>query len=425
MTGQATLPILKQLRSFNRPARLFLLATLVDGIVFSAWSLFFNFYILERGFDRTFLGLVTAAGSLSALLLGIPLGRLSDRIGRKRAMLLGVAIFIIASGLEVTVLQPGMILAMAFLGGAGNSLYYTSQAPFMMKASDEHNRALLFSLNFGLVTLSGAVGDLFAGQLPALFAGLLGTSAHSAAAYQAVLLASVLLGSLTLVPLALLQEPAAALPQQTIHTPTRPLGSILIHATTLKLTIPNLFIGLGAAILIPYMNVFFSDRFGITNQALGLLFSLSALLTGIGSLAGPYLAGILGSKIRAVVLTQGLSLVFLLLIGFSPILWIAGLAFLLRGALMNMSVPLFDAFAMEQITENEQATVNSFRNLAWQLGWVIGPFISGVVQQAYGFPPLFLATAALYLFATSLIWFFFQRKPGSQRGNPDQGFYPA
>jgi hypothetical protein len=35
---------------------------------------------------------------------------------------------------------------------------------------------------------------------------------------------------------------------------------------TLKMAIPNLMIGFGAAVLIPYMNVFFLDKFSIPDQ---------------------------------------------------------------------------------------------------------------------------------------------------------------
>jgi hypothetical protein len=66
-----------QVRRFNRQARLFLLAIILDGIVYSGWNLFFNFYILERGFPRDFLGLLNAMPSISALLFGIPIGMLS------------------------------------------------------------------------------------------------------------------------------------------------------------------------------------------------------------------------------------------------------------------------------------------------------------------------------------------------------------
>ena len=119
------------IRSFNRSARLFLVATLINGIVFSIWWLFFNFYILELGFNREYLGLVTSATSAAALLLGIPLGILSDRIGRKKAMIWGMSIYIDAMGLEVLVLNPNMILVMVFISGAGHTLYFISQSPFI------------------------------------------------------------------------------------------------------------------------------------------------------------------------------------------------------------------------------------------------------------------------------------------------------
>jgi predicted MFS family arabinose efflux permease len=177
---------------------------------------------------------------------------------------------------------------------------------------------------------------------------------------------------------------------------------------TVKLAIPNFLIGCGAAILIPYMNVFFKDRFEISESLLGLLFSLSSLFIGIGSLIGPRLAMRLGGKIRTVAFTQFASVIFMLMIGFVPSLWIAGFAFLMRAALMNMSAPLYSAFCMEQTPEKQQGFVSSVLNIAWQIGWSVGPYISGVVQERYGFSPLFLTTTILYLIAIGLTWRFFQ-----------------
>jgi MFS family permease len=59
-------------------------------VILSAWWLFFNFYILESGYIRDFLGLANSMPAIAGLLLGIPIGRLSDRIGRKPAILLGI-----------------------------------------------------------------------------------------------------------------------------------------------------------------------------------------------------------------------------------------------------------------------------------------------------------------------------------------------
>ena len=397
------------LTEFSRPARLFLLATLLDGVIYSTWLLFFNFYILERGFSREFLGLVTSTTSAAALLLGIPLGMLSDRIGRKRAMILGMSLYILGAAVEVTAPARGLILGAAFVSGAGQSLFFLSQAPFMMKVSNPQNRTLLFSLNFGLITLAGAVGNMFAGQLPGVFTNLFGFGADSAQAYQAVLLASAAASTLTLIPLALIKEPQSTAERLGLPTLRTPIWHVLSRPVTLKLTLPNLLIGFGAASLIPYMNVFFNEKHAISDQRLGILFSLLSLTTGIGSIFSPRLEKLLRGKIAAVTATQAVSQIFLLLVGFSPRYSVAAAGFLVRGTLMNMAVPLFDAFSMEQVPEQDQGAVNSLRTITWQLGWTIGPFLSGIVQVRYGFAPLFISTAALYTLATLLTWIFFHK----------------
>lgn len=400
----------KQVRVFEPSARLFLLATVLDGIVYSAWGLFFNFYILGQGYDRQFLGLANSMPAFASLLFGIPIGMLSDRLGRKRAMLLGVGTATLCLGLQVSVQNPSLILVFGFLSGMANSLYFLSRAPYMMKVSTPENRTLLFSLNFGLMTISGAVGSLIAGQLPGMFAGLLEVAPRSATAYQAVLLCSVLLGMLTLIPLALLRETGPAEGGKEPETARLPLWRVVFRPMTLKLTLPNLLIGLGAALLIPYLNVFFVEKFGLPDQQLGVLFSLSALVTGVASAMAPRLERYLGGKIRAVVFTQAASILFLLLIGFSPLFWLVAISFLLRGALMNLAVPLYEAFAMEHTREAEQGTVYSVLELGWQLGWTVGPYISGVVQATYGFSPLFIATSLLYVLAILTAWIFFGKQ---------------
>ncbi len=403
---------LNPIRSFNRAARLFLLAIVIDGVILSSWQLFFNFYILQSGYNRDFLGLVNSMPSLAGLILGIPLGRLSDRIGRKTALIIGLALTSVFMLAEITFRQPAVIVAAAFMNGIFNMLFIISQAPLMVKISDPENRTMLFSLNYGLQTISGAAGSIFAGQLPAIFGRVLHVQAASAAAYQAVLIVSVLLGTTALIPLFMMTEPSSSSAMETPPTaapsgPPHKGASSALTILMLKMIASQILIGFGAAILIPYMNVFFKFRFNISDSLLGILFSLSSLMIGIGTLIGPRLSTRLGGKVQAVVATQFSSLVFLLVMGFAPFLWLSAVGYLMRTALMNMASPLYNAFCMERTPEHQQGFVNSILNLSWSIGWAVGPFISGLVQQNYGFTPLFIATAVLYFIAILAQWYFF------------------
>ena len=400
---------INQFKILNRPARLFLVALFLDGLLFAGWNLFFNLYILEAGYSREFLGLINAAPSLSALLLGVPMGLLSDRMGRKRSMITGFTLANIAIiGMIVSHSETAM-LAMALVFGAMGQLYVLSHAPFMMKTSDDKSRDVLFSLSFGMFPLASTAGTFLAGYLPGLFKSWFGITS-SALAYQGVLLFSVVSSFLVLVPIAFIHEPKTARVEEKAGSMERKpsIWKALLRPLTLKLALPNLAIGLGAATLVPYFNVFFAERYQMGDAMLGILFSAGSLLTGIACILGPRLVGNLGGKVRTVVLGQSASLVFLLLIGFSPWPWLAVIGFLMRVALMNMVAPLFDAFALEQSHESEHGAVNSIRNLAWNVGWAVGPYISGVVQQRYGFSPLFASTAVLYAIGISLTWVFFR-----------------
>lgn len=164
---------IQPMRTFNRDARLFLWMTIINGIIFSGWQLFFNIYMLQSGFTRDFLGIINSLPALTGLLLGIPAGRLSDRIGRKPALFIGILLSGLSYLGQVIFKQPLLIVIMSALAGIFFMLIIVSGAPLMMKLSDASNRTLLFSLNYGLQTIAGAVGSVFAGQLPAFFGTLL------------------------------------------------------------------------------------------------------------------------------------------------------------------------------------------------------------------------------------------------------------
>jgi MFS family permease len=395
---------------FTRNAWLFLASVVIGGIATSILQLYFNLYVLALGLDKQALGLLAAIPSAVILVFGLPLGLLADRLGRRTALICGNIGTAVGVALEVSSAAPGVIALGLFLIGVGLAFSLLSTAPFIMQVTDQKTRTSLFSAQFGLLNLSGVVGSLLAGYLPGWFAHWLTVEPESASAYRFTLLVGGGLTLISVVPLWLIQN----LPTTVVPTPlTRPsrLGAwrSLARPLIFKLFAPNFVVGFGAAILIPYMNVFFRERFAMSDEALGVLFSLSAVTTGVAILLGPRLEHWLGSKVRSVAFGQGSSLLFILFVGFWPNMWVAAGAALLRGALMNMVDPLYQAFSMEQLPDHERATVNSLQTIMWNVGWTFGPAISGFVQQRYGFAPLFITTTVLYAFATAMTYFFFHK----------------
>lgn len=401
----------KKFKGLDRPLKLFISVTILFGLFYSVRTLFFNFYILSLGFDKDFLGVANSMAPAATLVLGLPMGVLTDRIGRRNAAVWGLVITIAGYATMLLNNQGSLILAGLFVSGIGETLFWVSRVPLLTRLTDRQNRNYVFSLDFALSTLAGVVGNSVAGQLPVWFESLFGILPESTASYQGVLFAGLAFGLLAVIPTGMI-EPGS----RQSHQPTRNINSNILNELqnimrkriVWQLFTPNLLIGFGAALMVPYFNIFFVETFQISNQVLGTLFSAGALFTGLSVLASPWLAERLGGRIRAIVAAQGLSLVFLLAIGFSPWLGLAMIGYLGRGALMNMVNPLFSAFSMEQVHEDEQGTLNSLMTLSWQIGWALMPLVSGLVQERYGFTPIFITTGLLYAFGIGLIWVFFK-----------------
>ncbi len=101
-----------------------------------------------------------------------------------------------------------------------------------------------------------------------------------------------------------------------------------------------------------------------------------------------------------------------MILGFSPILWTVITAMAVRNSLMNAGNPIFTAFAMEQVTPAERATLSAAMAVLWQVGWVAGGAWYAALQAGLGFEAgytvNFVTIVALYSVATALYWTWFR-----------------
>ena len=178
-----------------------------------------------------------------------------------------------------------------------------------------------------------------------------------------------------------------------------------------RLLVPGFIISIGAGQVIPFLNLFVQQKFSLDIASLNALFAVSNLGTLVAVLIQPALAHRFG-KVGSVVLVQGASIPFLLVLGFSPAFWTVAIAMAVRNSLMNAGNPIANAFAMEHVAPIERATLSAAMSLLWSLGFVIGAAWFSVLQSALGFDAgyavNFLTITALYTIATWLYWAWFR-----------------
>lgn len=416
--GLAVREYADRVRKFSRNARLYLLNVVIIGAAMGIFRLLFNFYVLSLGYNEALVGSLITISSLTALLAALPMGYLADLIGRKNSLLLSGALMSVSIMAIVIWPSEQMLYAMNVVSGLGQSLAAVTMAPFLMENSGEEERTYLFSFSSGLQMAMASMGAWIGGYLPTWIGSTRGVPAISSQAYAGALMVVSLIVLVGLIPLALLRTPRQGSAERSMFAPVTYASK---HPALLgKLILPMLVTSIGAGLIMPFMNVFFRQVHHQPDPVIGSLFAWGSLAMGIGLLLAPPLADRMG-KIQLVVVTQALSIPFLIILGFSPIFWMSTVAYFIRLALMNMSTPVYQTFVMEHVDPSARATVASLVSMAWNFGWTLSPTISGILQVRYGFGPPFLGTIILYTISTLMYWAFFLRRKEERGPAPVPG----
>jgi MFS family permease len=397
-----------QIRSYNRNIRLALLSSLFIQIGMGIFMVIYNFYIRELGFSEQVNGQIISMTSLATAIVLIPAGFISDRFGRKKIMLIGA----ILTGLllicrSVTDLQSLLIL-FAFLTGMSMAFVQVSGIPWLAENSTQEQRVHLFSIQFAAMTGANVIGNILGGTLTDLFSVFF-TEVES---IRYTLLIGSVIFLIGIFPIIKFKE----LPKKIHNKVKESKEKRLIQKNNYKLVvlfaIPSLIIGVGAGLVIPYLNLYFSDRFAASNTTIGLIISLGQAATAIAMIIGPLVVKKLG-EVRAVVVLQLLSLPFLLLTAYTENIWLAAIGFLFRQALMNAGNPIQTSLMMSKVDDSMKGLANSVNQMVFNLGWALmGPVSTGIVIKYgtyWGYATVFTITASLYLIGSVYYYVVFRK----------------
>ncbi|RJF72389.1 MFS transporter [Deinococcus cavernae] len=357
---------------FSRQIWLYLASAFAFGLSQAFMMLFLNFYLGALGLGTQWQGILNALPAITLALLSLPAVALARRISNANTLKLG-GVFALVGTLIIT-LAPGatLIVLGALLQGAGAALTVVSSTPFMANNSSEKNRVTLFSLQSALMTGSGFVGNMIGGRIPEWYAAVNHVPAQGVDALRTALLVATGLQVLGLLPVLLLRP--SGQPQ--------PVGrsfAVKDKRTMARLVLPNVLVGLGAGATIPFLNVFIEGKFDVDYASLGSLFAWTSLATAATALLQPLLVKKMG-QIQAVLVVQASSLPFLAMLGFAPQLWMVTAAMFTRGALMNAAGPVYSAYAMSSLPEEDRQMYSAVNTIAWDLGWAASSILSGVVR---------------------------------------------
>lgn len=381
----------------------FLVGTMFVSLAWLTFMLLFNLYMKERGYPEGVMGQVLSAQSFGTMAMAIPAAYLVSRMSARMALALS-SIGVALGFTWVTLVDlKGLIIAAAFLAGMMLAFSRIYSSPFLMKYTTASERAIVFSLNFAASLGSGLIAHLGAGSLHRYFTGLSGSTIE---AYRWVLWCGAGCGVLGAVAYSRL--PGGVISQRRPRLPMREFvrtkGGLFF-----RLVFPSFLVGLGAGLIIPFLNLYFRDRFNLSTQTIGVYYAMVQASMIVGVLLGPELARRFG-MVRTIVMSELASLPFMAVLAFTHNLTFATIAFLARGALMNLGVPIANNYLMERVGIEDRATANSLSLLAWTSSWAITTAIGGWMIELWGYAPPLLAGCALYVVSSGLYYYYFRNE---------------
>ncbi len=170
----------------------------------------------------------------------------------------------------------------------------------------------------------------------------------------------------------------------------------------------NGLIGLGAGFIIPLIPTWFYLRFGTTDAYSGPLLAVSQITIGVSAIGSSRLAKTYG-QIQAIVMTTGLSTVFMLSLAFVPNAALAASLYIVRAALMNMASPLMDSYLMGIISSEDRGLASAINSIIWRLPNSVTTIAGGIIlgMGLYSLP--FLLAAGFYATAIFLFYTVFKK----------------
>jgi MFS family permease len=393
---------LDSIRCFRPNAKLFLTSVFFSQLAMASFGLILNLYLRNLGYSKTFLGIFTAVNLLSSGLVSIPAGMFSDRFGRKRALLLSLGIATVAALGQVFFTTSAIILLFfSAMRGASNTFKGIVQSPLLVENSSPRERMHLFSVNAALSHGSGMVGSSLGGLLPVFITDAFGiTQRLDVVPLRWALIVSAVFWLVSAIPVFFMVG------EQARKAAERARGGLLTalrKPIARNLAVYNIFIGFGAGLVVPFFNVFLTEQLQASTEQVGFVMAGSSVVLIFSVLFSPSLVQRLG-KVRSVVLTQGLSLPLLVVMGLSPGIWPVTIAYWLRHGLMNMSGPITSSFAMEIVPKDERAATASLISMSNSLSRAISVVVGGYMMDNFGNGTPYFGTVIIYSMA--VYWYF-------------------
>lgn len=396
---------------FGTKVKLILLWNLMFCLATGVESVLYVLYAEAVLQDSIAVGKLISVGFLVQAILFIPAGFLNDRIGTRWNLIIGLVFMLIGFMATPLVTTSSYLLFFRVFSNIGWAFILVTFAPILSENATQAERVSLFSVAYGSGTFATFIGTLGGGILADLVS------------FQMALIISATVIAVSTIPLFMVKGKKVL--QQRNNTLQSFIRTLREQRSSLSImwqySISKFLSGVSLGLFIPFVTLFFAQRFAVSNSIISLAVSTGTLGTvGLIALNPRFVRRF--SEIRVAVLFNLLSALFLLLVVLSKQILLTVLLFILYRSFRYATAPLESGLLMGRMNESLKGIANSIGLVAASMGIsAMGSFSMFLVSK-FGFywGYVWIGVIASILSVLSTIYLYLVFRPKAEKQLPAQ-----
>jgi MFS family permease len=336
-------------------------------------------YLAQLGLSESQIGLLFTLTLLGDAIVSLWITTSADRIGRRRMLVVGSVLMVLAGVPFVLTSNPVLLMIAAIIGvisPSGNEIgpFLSIEQAALSQLLPDERRTQVFA-RYNLVgSLATATGALSGGWLAQV---LQGSGLSPLGSYRVVLIgyaiSGLLLAALFLCLSSSVETTTAG------HPPIqRDWGLHRSRSVVMKLgALFALDAFAGGFVVQSLMAYWFHVKFGLQPSVLGSIFFGANILAALSALLAAVIARRIG-LVKTMVFTHIPSNVLLCIVPLMPNLPLATAVLLLRFSISQMDVPTRQSYTMAVVAPDERSAAAGLTIIARSVGASLSPAISGV-----------------------------------------------
>jgi MFS family permease len=369
--------------TLTRDGRLLFATRIVRMFGYGLLSVVLVLYLVGLGIDGVWVGLILTLTLLGDAAISLWLTTHADRLGRRRILIAGAVLMLLAGVVFAIARDPLILLLAATIGvisPSGNEVgpFLAVEQASLTQTLPDRQRTRIFgwyNLVGSLATASGALAAGFIAQ------ALQASGSSAVDSYRAIVVGYALVG-IGLAALFWRLSPAIEVPAAPDVSVATRLGLHRSRGIVLRLAaLFSLDAFAGGFVMQSLIAYWFHTRFGADPATLGAIFFGANILAGFSALAAARLAARIG-LINTMVFTHLPSNVLLMAVPLMPTLPLAVAVLLARFAISQMDVPTRQSYTIAVVDPDERSAAAGVTGIARSLGAAVSPSLATPLLQS-------------------------------------------